>query len=239
MTQNNSTPTTTSRPKSRGKAGVWDWLLGATIGTFFRFVWWSIAAIFISILIEWAGMIWFWGPEHSQTILETELDYLSGFNRNMILDLYPFDITQAFMMFTESAIQFLRLRELSGVAANSISGNAGLIAHYGIESLLNTLFIFTVRLSICVSAVTGFALVGLVAFIDGLVERDIRRACGAMESAFVYHRAKRAVVPLIYLSFGGYLTAPVSVHPAVVFLPVMALFGLSIFTAAKQFKKFV
>ncbi|MBK8187779.1 MAG: DUF4400 domain-containing protein [Cellvibrio sp.] len=91
--------------------------------------------------------------------------------------------------------------------ANNITGKASLVAYYGLESLLNTLFIFTVRLSICVSAVTGFALVGLVAFIDGLVERDIRRACGAMESAFVYHRAKRAVVPLIYLSFGGYLTA--------------------------------
>jgi len=238
MTQNNS-PTITSRPQKNHKGGVWDWLLSATIGTLFRFVWWSIAAIFIAVMIEWAGMIWFWGPEHSKHILETELDYLIGFNRNMILGVYPSQIAIQFMTLTESVVSFLHLRELSESLANNITGKASLVAYYGLESLLNTLFIFTVRLSICVSAVTGFALVGLVAFIDGLVERDIRRACGAMESAFVYHRAKRAVVPLIYLSFGGYLTAPVSVHPAVVFLPIMALFGLSIFTAAKQFKKFV
>jgi integrating conjugative element membrane protein (TIGR03747 family) len=237
MTQNNTA--TTTRQKKIHKAGVWDWLLGATIGTFFRFIGWSIAAIFIAVLIEWTGMIWFWGPDHSKQILETELDYLIGFNRNMILGIYPSEIAIQFMRMTDSFVSFLHLRELSESLANNITGKASLVAYYGLESLLNTLFIFTVRLSICVSAVTGFALVGLVSFIDGLVERDIRRACGAMESAFVYHRAKRAVVPLIYLSFGGYLTAPISVHPAVVFLPIMALFGLSIFTAAKQFKKFV
>jgi integrating conjugative element membrane protein (TIGR03747 family) len=232
--------TTTQPPKPRKKHhGLWDWLFASTLGNGFRFLGWSFMAIVISILIEWAGMIWIWGPDHSKQVLETELDYLIGFNRNMILGVYPSDIAIQFMTFTDRCISFLGLRSFSESLAQSVTSQAGYIAYYGLESMINTLFIFTVRLSICVSAITGFLLVGIVAFIDGLVERDIRRACGAMESAFVYHRAKRAVVPLIFFSFGGYLTAPISVHPAVVFLPVMALFGLSIFTAVKQFKKFI
>ena len=232
---------TTTQPKAVRKhhRGLWDWLFSSTIGNFFRFIWWSLAAIFVAILIEWAGMIWFWGPNHSKEILETELEYLIGFNKNMILGLYPRDIAVQFMQVTEKVVSFLHLRDISHSLAESVSSKAGHIAYYGLEAILNTLFIFTVRLAICVSAITGFLLVGIVAFIDGLVERDIRRACGAMESAFVYHRAKRAIVPLIYLSFGGYLTAPISIHPAVMFLPVMALFGMAIFTATKQFKKFI
>ena len=236
MAETNTVP---SKPKKKHRPGIWEWLFESTLGNFFRFIWWSIAAIFIAILIEWAGMIWFWGPDHSKQILETELDYLILFNKNFVLNVYPSEIAVTFMRFTESFIEKLSLREISDSLADHVHSSAFTIAHYGLEAIINTIFIFTVRLAICVSAVTGFVLVALVAFIDGLVERDIRRACGAMESAFVYHRAKRAIVPLIYLSFGAYLTFPVSIHPAMVFLPIMALFGLAIFTATKQFKKFI
>ncbi len=236
MADTNTQPT---KPRKKHHHGPWDWLFASTLGNGFRFLKWSFLAIVLSIVIEWAGMIWFWGPEHSKQILETELDYLIDFNRNMILGVYPRDIAIQFMTFTENCISFLGLRRFSESLAQNVTSQAGYIAYYGLEAMLNTLFIFTVRLAISVSAITGFILVGVVAFIDGLVERDIRRACGAMESAFVYHRAKRAVVPLVFFSFGGYLTAPISLHPAVVFLPVMALFGLAIFTATKQFKKFI
>jgi integrating conjugative element membrane protein (TIGR03747 family) len=236
MAETNTTP---AKPKKKRHTGIWEWLFESTLGNFFRFIWWSIAAVFIAILIEWAGMIWFWGPDHSRQILETELDYLITLNKNFILNVYPRDIAIKFMVFTQSIIDKLSLQAISASLAEHVHSSAYMIAHYGLEAVINTIFIFTVRLAICVSAVTGFVLVALVAFIDGLVERDIRRACGAMESAFVYHRAKRAIVPLIYLSFGAYLTFPVSIHPAMVFLPIMALFGLAIFTATKQFKKFI
>ncbi|MBK8187780.1 MAG: hypothetical protein IPK77_11390 [Cellvibrio sp.] len=70
MTQNNA-PTTTFPTQKNHKGGVWDWLLSATIGTFFRFVWWSIAAIFIASYDRVGRHDWFWGPEHSKHILKT------------------------------------------------------------------------------------------------------------------------------------------------------------------------
>lgn len=233
------TATRSERPAPPKRPGVWGWLLETTLGNSFRLVWWSVAAIFISILIEWAGMIWFWGPDHSKQILALELTYLGAYNKNLITGLYPSDLGAHFVGAADTIVSFLKLRELSAHLADGVMGGVTKIAVYGIDSMVNTIFIFAVRAAICVSAMTGFVLVGLVAFVDGLVERDIRKACGGIESAMMYHRAKRLLVPILFLSFGGYLTAPVSIHPSLVFLPVMALFAYALFVTAKTFKKFL
>lgn len=221
-------------PRSR-RVGVWGWLFGITFGTAFRFIGWTMLAITISILIEWIGMIWFWGPEHSRTILEIEMGYLSNYNRNLLLGFYPSDLGVMFVSAADTVVSFLRLDAMSQYLASS----AAQTAYYGVSAIINTVFIFAVRGAICVSAITGFVLVALVAFIDGLVERDIRKASGGIESAMLYHRSKRMIVPILLLSFGGYLTAPVSVHPTLVFLPVMGLLAVVIFIAAKTFKKYL
>lgn len=221
------------------RISIWGWLFDFTLGNIFRLIWWSLAAVMISIVIEWVGMIWFWEPEHSQHVLELEMSYLSAYNKNMITGWYPSDLGVNFKAAADTAVSWLHLRELSEYLADGVVGGGTQIAIHGINATVNTLFIFAVRSAICVSAVSGFVLVGLVAFIDGLVERDIRKACGGIESALLYHRAKRFLGPMLFLSFGGYLTAPVSIHPTLVFLPVMGLFAVALFIAAKTFKKFL
>jgi integrating conjugative element membrane protein (TIGR03747 family) len=227
------------RPPPPSRQSIWSWLLSCTVGNAFKLLKWSLLAISASILIEWAGMIWFWSPDHAKQILTQELTYLGSYNKNLITGLYPSDLGVQFIGIANSIVSFLKLREISNHLADGIIGGATQIAIYGIDAMVNTIFIFAVRSAICVSAITGFVLVGLVAFVDGLVERDIRRACGGIESAMLYHRAKRIIIPLLFLSFGGYLTAPISIHPTLVFLPVMALFAFSLFVAAKTFKKFL
>ena len=233
------TITRIERPAPPKRPGIWSWLLDTTLGNTFRLAWWSIIAIVVSILVEWCGMIWFWGPEHSKNVLTLELTYLSNYNKNFITGLYPSELGNQFVGFANTLVTILQLRELSAHLADGVIGGATQIAIYGIDAMVNTLFIFSVRSAICVSAITGFVLVGMVAFVDGLVERDIRKACGGIESAMLYHRAKRLLIPILFLSFGGYLTAPVSVHPSLVFLPVMAMFAFALFVTAKSFKKFL
>ncbi len=196
-------------------------------------------AVFVSVIIEWVGMLFFWGPDHSRQVLEQEIAYLSEFNRNLLTGWYPAEIGHWLLAKTDAVISFLHLRELSAVAAEGIKSSVGMVVSYGIESFINTVFIFAVRMAICISALAGLVLVAIVALIDGLVERDIRRDCGGIESAIIFHRAKRSIKPLTFLSIGGYLTAPVSVNPTYVFLPMMALIGFAIYTAAKSFKKFL
>lgn len=229
----------TERPAPPKRPGIWGWLFGSTFGNAFKLGWWSLLAIGASVLIEWAGMIWLWGPNHSKEVLEVELTYLGAYNKNLITGLYPSDLGSQFISAANTIVSFLKLRELSNHLADGVIGSATQIAIYGIDAMVNTIFIFAVRSAICVSAISGFVLVGLVAFVDGLVERDIRRACGGIESAMLYHRAKRMLAPILFLSFGGYLTTPISIHPSLVFLPVMALFGFSLFITAKTFKKFL
>ncbi|WP_331351272.1 DUF4400 domain-containing protein [Cellvibrio sp. UBA7671] len=233
------TVTRSERPAPPKRPGIWGWLFGSTVGNVFKLGWWSLLAIGASVLIEWAGMIWLWGPNHSKEMLTQELTYLGAYNKNLITGFYPSDLGIQFVGVANTIVSFLKLRELSNHLADGVISGATQIAIYGIDALVNTIFIFAVRSAICVSALTGFVLVGLVAFVDGLVERDIRRACGGIESAMLYHRAKRLLVPILFLSFGGYLTAPISIHPSLVFLPVMALFAFSLFVTAKTFKKFL
>jgi integrating conjugative element membrane protein (TIGR03747 family) len=233
------TVTRSERPAPPKRPGIWGWLFGSTVGNVFKLGWWSLLAIGASVLIEWAGMIWLWGPNHSKEMLTQELTYLGAYNKNLITGFYPSDLGIQFVGVANTIVSFLKLRELSNHLADGVISSATQIAIYGIDALVNTIFIFAVRSAICVSALTGFVLVGLVAFVDGLVERDIRRACGGIESAMLYHRAKRLLVPILFLSFGGYLTAPISIHPSLVFLPVMALFAFSLFVTAKTFKKFL
>lgn len=233
------TVTRSERPAPPKRPGIWGWLFGTTFGNVFKLGWWSLLAIGASVLIEWAGMIWFWGPNHSKEMLTQELTYLGAYNKNLITGFYPSDLGIQFVGVANTIVSFLKLRELSNHLADGVIGGATQIAIYGIDAMVNTIFIFAVRSAICISAITGFVLVGLVAFVDGLVERDIRRACGGIESAMLYHRAKRLLAPILFLSFGGYLTVPISIHPSLVFLPVMALFAFSLFVTAKTFKKFL
>ena len=231
-----STASVKTQPKRKS---VWGWLAGLTIGNAFGFIWWSIAVIAFAILVEWIGMVFFWEPNHSQNILELEMSYLGSYSRNLITGIYPAELGTAFIDSANAFVEFIHLRSLSESLAGGVESAVGQAASYGIDAVINVIFIFAVRSAICLSALSGFLLVAMVAFVDGMVERDIRRACGGIESAMVYHHAKRMVKPLLFLSFGGYLTMPISIHPTLVFLPVMAVFGISIFTAARTFKKFV
>ena len=234
-----TTTTRQERPQPRHQVGVWGWLFGITIGNAFLFVGWSCIAIGVSVVIEWVGMIKFWGPEHSREMLELEMSYLGAFNRNLITGIYPTDLAAVFLIGAERVVAFLHLREINSWLAEGVIGWTQQIVIYGIESTINIIFIFAVRLAVCVSAVSGFVLVGLVAFIDGLVERDIRKACGGIESAMLYHRAKRMIKPTLILGFGFYLTSPFTIHPTVMFLPLMALLAVVLFITAKSFKKFL
>ena len=84
-----------------------------------------------------------------------------------------------------------------------------------------------------------FVLFTLVALVDGLVRRDLRRWGGGRESSFVYHYAKQSVLPLVALAWVIYLSLPFSVHPSFVVLPFAALFGLSASIMAGTFKKYL
>jgi integrating conjugative element membrane protein (TIGR03747 family) len=82
-------------------------------------------------------------------------------------------------------------------------------------------------------------MIALVAFCDGLVSRDIRKYTGGHESSYVFHKAKRWIVPSLMLTISVYLMLPFSLPPVVIFAPAMGLTGMMIYIAASRFKKFL
>tara|TARA_R100001530_G_C4190566_1_gene122040 strand:- start:139 stop:528 length:390 start_codon:yes stop_codon:yes gene_type:complete len=99
--------------------------------------------------------------------------------------------------------------------------------------------VFALRLAILLLATPVFLLFGVMALVDGLVRRDLRRWGGGRESSFVYHWSKRSALPLLVTAWIIYLALPFSLHPSWVILPFATLFALSIAITASAFKKYL
>lgn len=232
------TKTSTRKVTKEKRPGIVLWLWNATVGNAWRFTGWSIIAVLVSILVEWIGMVFWWDLDHSETILTTELAYLSQFNRNLIIGIYPKDLADTLLEYCTSFVQYAHLTHLADRMKESTWSALNGIAH-GLQAAVNVAFLFCVRLAICVSAMTGFIVATILGLLDGLTEREIRKDCGGNESALVYHHAKRFIGPSMFLAFGIYLTFPVSIHPLVIFLPAFFVTGLTFYITASRFKKFL
>ena len=99
--------------------------------------------------------------------------------------------------------------------------------------------VFSLRLAILTLAMPVFVLFSLVALVDGLVQRDLRRWGGGRESSFVYHYAKKAALPLVVITWVVYLALPFSLHPTFIVLPFATVFALAVAVTASTFKKYL
>ena len=117
----------------------------------------------------------------------------------------------------------------------------GLTTHPGLYALaaINAVKLVVLRAVLSLFALPGFLLIALAAFFEGLVARDIRRYTGGHESSYIFHKAKRWVIPSVVLTVTLYLMVPFSLPPAVVFAPTMLLAGVMVYVATSRFKKFV
>lgn len=228
-------------------------LISRSLTTLAQGIQWLLFALVFSILIEWAGMAFWWpdeGLHHSRNMLAAEIGYLqTDFGRSLVsADPVRFTKTVAdktyYVLF--EATRFADFMEWVGAPPRP--GEAGLqarlhalvrpVAEY-ILAAMQVTQVFSVRLAILALAMPVFLLFGLVALVDGLVKRDLRRWGGGRESSFVYHWAKRSALPLLVLTWVLYLALPFSLHPSFIVLPFAMLFALSVAVTASTFKKYL
>jgi len=214
---------------------------------------WLIFSLLFSIVIEWAGMVFWWsdeGLDHSRTMLAKEIQYLDRDFRRSIMTSDPArftkqvaDKTYYYLFEVTGFVDFIQWVS-SPPAINEQGVRPTLhsiyrpIAEFVIAAMQITQ-VFSVRLAILTLAMPVFLLFSLVAMVDGLVQRDLRRWGGGRESSFVYHYAKKAVLPLVVLSWVVYLALPFSLHPSFVVLPFATLFALTVTVTASTFKKYL
>jgi integrating conjugative element membrane protein (TIGR03747 family) len=226
-------------------------LIVSTISLMLRIIGLLIASLLLSILIEFAGLLLFWGDQgwrHSQAMLTSELDWLSEhFKASLILQQPDQMIVQVLDLLNQWMLVKTGFADFAQQARMSSQGN-------GFWSWINQLYVsiedfvlaavyitftFVVRLTILVLATPLFLLAMFTGFVDGLMRRDLRKFGAGRESSFVYHRAKRAVIPLLIVPWIIYLSLPFSISPMAVFLPCSVLLGVTMAITAATFKKYI
>ncbi len=226
-------------------------LLVSAIGLVLRIIGLLIASLLFSILIEFAGLLLFWGDQgwrHSQAMLSSELGWLSEhFTSSLILQqpgqtiVQWLDFLNQWLLVKTGFTEFAQQARVSS-QDNGLWGRINQI-YVSIEDFalaaVYVTFTFVVRLTILALATPLFLLAMFTGFIDGLMRRDLRKFGAGRESSFVYHRAKRAVTPLLLVPWIIYLSLPFSLNPMAVFLPCAVMLGVAMAITAATFKKYL
>ncbi|WDU64026.1 TIGR03747 family integrating conjugative element membrane protein [Pseudomonas poae] len=226
-------------------------LIVSAIGLVLRIIGLLIASLVFSILVEFAGLLLFWseqGWRHSQAMLSSELGWLSDYFKSSLILQQPgrtivqwLDFLNQWLLVKTGFADFAQ----NAHASNQVNDFRGLInqLYVGIEDFvlaaLYTSFTFVVRLTILALATPLFLLAVLTGLVDGLMRRDLRKFGAGRESSFVYHRAKRALMPLLLVPWIFYLSLPFSVNPMIIFLPCTIALGIAISITSTTFKKYL
>jgi len=228
-------------------------LISRALAGLSKLAFWLFAAWLFSILAEWVGM-WLWWPQegvdHSRRMLEREIGYVHRDFAQSLLVEHPAAYVRLF-----AEVSYHYLFQVTGLERFGLWLHQppdpdgyrlqlwlrGLFAHIAehVIAAVNITQVFALRLGVLTLAMPVFVLFGLVAVVDGLVQRDLRRWGGGRESSFLYHHAKRLVWPSIVLAWVVYLAMPVSVHPNFVILPFAVLSALATAVTASTFKKYL
>ncbi len=241
-------PTTpVSQPPAPKRPG----LIFSTLELCLRLLGLLFASLIFSIVLEFVGMLWFWpdqGWHHSHTMWLSELGWLSDHFKNSLLVKEPAQATAKVLQHLNEwvvvrsgwAQSDTQLKHLSHEM--SVQGQFAqvyvLMQDYLLAALF-TVFTFVVRLAVLTLAIPLFLLVVISGAVDGLMRRDLRKFSADRESSFVYHRAKRTLLPLMVSPWVIYLSLPTSINPNWVLLPCAALLGWMVAITATTFKKYL
>ncbi len=228
-------------------------LFSKTLSAVAKLIQWLLFSLLFSIIVEWAGMVLWWpdeGVDHSRTMLATEISYLDNDFRRSVVTSDPArfakrfaDNTYHYLFEVTRFVDFIQwvspppLKHEQGIRP-TLHKIYRPIAKYVI-AMMQVTQVFSVRLAILTLAMPIFLLFSLVALVDGLVQRDLRRWGGGRESSFVYHYAKKAALPLVVMTWVTYLALPFSLHPTFIVLPFAALFAFAVAVTASTFKKYL
>jgi len=226
-------------------------LIGTVLGLPLRIFGLLLASLIISFVLEYVGLAFFWTEEgwhHSQAMFNTELGWLSEtFKQSLIVS----DPGHAAKVILEQVYEWCFVKTgfiaFTQQAAMNAQGDGTLawlsrvyllIEDYVLATIYVTL-IFIVRLMVLTLSMPLFVMAMTIGFTDGLMRRDLRRFGAGRESSFIYHRARKLVVPLLIAPWFVYLSLPVSVSPTFVLIPCAIMLGIAVMVTAATFKKYL
>lgn len=243
MSTNNQTqPQVEQKPKT---------LFGKTLAHFFKIIGLLAISLFFSLILEYIGLVFWWpeeGWQHSQRMFQQELSWLSNDFKQSLLMSSPghfisLVIEQVFdWVMIKTGL--LELTQTAQIKAQGKGSSAFIASIYVVaeDFILASVFIvmtFIIRFSILVLSIPLFIMAALTAIVDGLIRRDIRKFGAGRESSFIYHRAKKLIVPMIVAPWFLYLSAPIAVYPQLILIPCAISLGIAILVTITTFKKYL
>lgn len=226
-------------------------LIMTFIGGLLRVLGLLFISLLASVVMEFIGLIWFWpeqGWHHSYAMLDSELAWLSDhFKHSLIVDQPGAATFQVVALLDEWLIERTGLAHLDARAIEigqsdtfwSWVARVYVLSKDYILAAAYTTMTFAVRLAVLTFATPLFLLAMLTGLVDGLMRRDLRKFGAGRESSFIYHRAKRAIVPLLSVPWIVYLSLPFSLNPLWVLIPCAGLLGIMVAITASTFKKYL
>ena len=203
----------------------------------------------LSIVLEWCGIAFGWwdqpGAGHSARLLRTELSWL---DRDFTT---PLAVGRLIEWADWGANQLYHWSGLQGfvrwVVSDPPASWAGLetlrrVLRYWGEYVLAAAYITQLvgaRLVVVVLTLPAYAMIGVMSLVDGLVQRDLRRFGGGLESGLLYHHLKAMLRPMLSLPIFLYLISPWSLHPTTIFVPFVLGFGYFVQRTVARFKKYL
>ncbi|MCL2891380.1 TIGR03747 family integrating conjugative element membrane protein [Brenneria tiliae] len=202
-----------------------------------------IGSLFFSLVVEWLGIAFLWselGAEHSRMMMETELNW---FAENVTRSLLISDPVNQLTIILGKTWRWLFMDTgfipwLEKLRDKQDSDWFHWLDIY-VKATVYITLTFVLRVFILLLTSPLFILAALTGIVDGLVRRDIRRFGCGYESGFIYHHAKRTVIPMFFLAWMIYLSLPFSINPCVILLPAAFLLGVTISITVGAFKKYM
>ncbi len=133
------------------------------------------------------------------------------------------------LVFRVTGIHEMGMRFAEGAALSipdAIVRNTYLVNIEAIEVAMIGTQLLGVRLATLVLIAPLLVLIYLVAGVDGLTQRAIRRASGGRESASLYRRAKHLQIVLVVMAGAMSLIQPESIDPRLIWVPCAVLVGI-------------
>ncbi|PJE14674.1 TIGR03747 family integrating conjugative element membrane protein [Legionella sp.] len=102
-----------------------------------------------------------------------------------------------------------------------------------------TAHVMLIKLMILLAAIPLFTLAAVAGLVDGLNQRAIRTASLGRESSYVFHQLNRYFKRGLLILLTLWLAIPVSITPALMFVPVSILLSVMVSITASRFKKYL
>lgn len=236
---------TRNQPRRQGPFIILLELTATFVGSF-------IFSLFLGAIIEWVGMNYWWkdqGVLHSRNMVVEDIGYLQEYRRSLMVD-DAVDFASGLANGVTKVAQAMGLvafvhnsqKPLSPKPTAAQRSMHNMISGMG-PYVLAAIFVWQdamVRLAIVWLAIPAFLLALTLGLVDGLARRDIRKWSGGRESSFIYHQAKRLLVPAFTGGFLLYMTWPTGgFNPAWMVLPFCAAAAWTVSLMAATFKKYL